>query len=268
MRHRISFFLWWVVLSALAEWAAYVLGSHFYYYVASSQAADGQRAAEFIILTVAPIFVFVVLMLFYAIIPFRYRKGQENKTGRFKFNKVYVTTWITLSLLINLMLFVHPTASAAQTYFNDAVQTNKNPKALVIDVTARQWEWKFSYPQYGISQAVDKNGEDILVLPKNRPVKFVLRSFDFNHSYDYQVDVIHSFWIPAFGMKTDVIPGETRYEYITPTKINSTANNPMLRVQCAEVCGPGHPFMESSVKVVSPSNFSAWVQKEKKMQGS
>lgn len=153
-----------------------------------------------------------------------------------------------------------------QTYFNQGTSYNTSGNELVVDVTGRQWEWKFSYPQYGINQAVDKNGSDILVLPVNRPVKFVLRSYGFNHPYDTQIDVIHSFWVPAFGMKTDVIPGETRYEYILPTKIASTQTNEMYRVQCAEVCGPGHPFMEANMKVVSTSDFQSWVAAEKKLQ--
>ncbi len=267
MKDYLKFGIIWVILTALGEWAAYFVGNHFYYTTGAVQAVDGQNAAAFILYTVVPIFMFVVLMLFFGIFQFK-RKGNENASPhQYRTNKTFIGIWVTLSLVINLFLFVHPTASAMQTYFNQAAAYNKSSNELIVDVTGRQWEWRFSYPQYGITQAVNPTtGNDVLVLPVDRPVKFVIRSYDWNHPYDSQVDVIHSFWIPAFGFKTDAIPGETRYEYILPTKIASTATNAMYRVQCAEDCGPGHPYMESNMSVVSASNFQSWIAQQKKLQ--
>lgn len=265
MRDGVRFGVLWIILSALTEWLVYFLGNHFYYTTGSVQAVDGQNAAAFIFYTVAPIFVFVVLMLFFGIFQFRRRKSEDGSRSPFQFrtNKVFVTVWITVSLVVNLILFLHPTASAEQAYFNQAAATNQaSSNALIVDVDARQWEWRFDYPQYGLTQTVDKSGNDQLVLPVNRPVKFVIRSFSFNHNYDSPVDVIHSFWIPAFGIKMDAVPGETRYEYVTPTQISSTAKNAMYRVQCAEVCGPGHPYMFADMKVVSKSDFQKWVKSQ------
>ncbi|WP_242824007.1 hypothetical protein [Sulfobacillus thermosulfidooxidans] len=98
-----------------------------------------------------------------------------------------------------------------------------NTHDLIVDVTARQWEWIFSYPQYGLTQTVNANGQDLLELPVNKLVEFVLRSYDPYHTYDQYADVIHSFWIPAFGIKEDVIPGETRYEYLTRPRLRPSA---------------------------------------------
>lgn len=269
MRDYIAFGITWVILSILGDLGAQKLGQHFYYFVASSQGEDSQNAAAFILLVAVPVFIFVVLMLIYTMLRFRRRHQDASKSvSQTKHNRVYIGLWIGASLVINLFLFIHPTASAQQEYFKEAQQYNSNPNTLEVDVVARQWEWFFSYPQYGITQAVDANGNSVLVLPVDRPVKFVLRSYDPNHSYDSEVDVIHSFWIPSFGIKTDVIPGETRYEYIDPTVITSTATNQMTRVQCAEVCGPGHPFMEADVSVVSSSDFDKWVKDQLKQQGS
>ncbi|MCF8565337.1 cytochrome c oxidase subunit II [Alicyclobacillus tolerans] len=270
MRDSVVFGVLWVVLSAVLEWLLHPLATHFYIYVASNTAVSGQKAAAFIFSIALPIFVFVVLMLIYGAARFRRKPGETgNSKHQFKTNKVFILFWFGLSLVANLFLFVHPTASAEQYYFSTINQPGPNgQQPLIVDVTARQWEWFFSYPQYGITQAVDSNGNDFLELPVNRPVKFVLRSYEPNHTYDPQADVIHSFWIPAFGMKTDVIPGLTRYEYVTPTKITSTQANQMARVQCAEVCGPGHPWMEADMAVVSSANFAKWIQQEKKLQGS
>ncbi|KPV42141.1 cytochrome c oxidase subunit II [Alicyclobacillus ferrooxydans] len=257
----------WVVLSVIADWIASIVGRHFYVFTASVQAQEGQAAASFLLMTVVPIFVFVVMMLFYALFRFRRRKGDTgSSTSQVKFNKAYVGLWVTLSLVVNLFLFVHPTASAMQVYWQEGQAYNKSSNELIVDVTAQQWGWSFSYPQYGIQESVDSNGNDVLYLPVDRPVKFVLNSYGDGDGLSEQIDVIHSFWIPAFGMKTDVIPGETRYEYITPTVISDTQQNGMMRVQCAEVCGPGHPYMESNLHVVSQSNFASWVQQQLKLQ--
>lgn len=268
MRDYVKFGVLWVILSALAEWAAYVTGKHFYYTTGSVQAVDGQNASLFVLMVVAPIFVFVVLVLIFGVSQFRKKKDETgNSPHQFRTNKAFIGIWLGLSLVINLFLFVHPTASAMENYWIQGNSYNKDSNELIVDVTARQWQWKFSYPQYGISESVEANGNDELVLPVNRPVKFVLTSYEFNHLYDSPVDVIHSFWIPAFGMKTDVIPGETRVEYAMPTQISSTAQNPMFRVQCAEVCGPGHPYMYTDMKVVSSQDFSKFVHQQLKLQG-
>lgn len=254
----------WVVFSILGELGVSAWGHNFYYYTASTQAIDGLNASVFLFRFLTPIFVFVVLMLIY--IPLRGRRRSPESVVRGKgarFNATYVTIWVTLSLAINLLFFLHPTTSAAEALFQQ-MSPQATSHDLVIDVTARQWEWYFSYPQYGIKNALNANGNNVLYLPVGRPVEFVLRSFDPNHPYALGLDVIHSFWIPAFGEKMDVIPGETRYMVATPTKITSTETNPMVRVQCAEVCGPGHPYMYSTLHVVSGSAFTQWVKQQVK----
>lgn len=267
MGDAFGFGIIWVVLSVLGDWLAYIIGKHFYIFTASEQAVEGQAAAQFVLMTVVPIFIFVVMMLFYALFRFRRRRGETGAaTSQVKFNKAYVGIWVTLSLVINLFLFVHPTASAMQVYFQQGQAYNQDKNELVVDVTAMQWGWMFSYPQYGIDEAVDSNGNDVLVLPKDRPVKFVLNSVGIGDGLSEEIDVIHSFWIPAFGIKTDVVPGETRYEYVKPTQLTSTAQNGMARVQCAEVCGPGHPYMESNMSVVSSSDFAKWVKQQQQLQ--
>ncbi len=262
------FFILWVVFSALGEWAVNIWGSHVYYFIASTQAVDGVNATDFILRVLIPLFVFVMLMLIFAMTKFRRKEGDTSSSAhQFKTNKVYITTWITITVIVNFMFLLHPTASATEAMFNQYLpQNNKN--VLIVDVVARQWQWYFNYPQYGVQNTVDTNGNAFLELPVNRKVEFVLRSYDPNHTYDTQVDVIHSFWIPAFGMKEDIIPGETRTMYITPTVMTNTTSNPMLRVQCAEVCGPGHPYMEANASVVSSNSFNQWIAQQKKNQNS
>ncbi|UOF89832.1 cytochrome c oxidase subunit II [Fodinisporobacter ferrooxydans] len=264
----IIFGILWVILSLLGEWGVQSIGDHLYLSVASAQAHEGQEAAAFILSILTPIFVFVVLMLLFIL--FRYRNKSSDSSHaklQVKNNKPYIAIWVAVSILINVLLFIHPTDSAIQTMFMDEESQAKSaPNVLVVDVVARQWEWQYSYPQYGLTQTVDKDGNDQIVLPVNTKIEFVLRSYDPAHTYDPAIGVIHSFWVPAFGIKEDVIPGETRTEYITTTKITNTKIDPMVRVQCAEVCGAGHPYMETPLSIVSGSDFQKWIAKEKKMQ--
>lgn len=263
----LGFGVLWVVISLLGEYGVTAWinsapdGSGPYFGTASNLGVVGVHAFDFLVWVAVPIFVFVVLMMVYAMIKFRVKKGEKVIDARWqkRNNPAFVASWILISILLNVLIWLHPNASGLQEVFA-AQKPSNNPNALVVDVTARQWEWIFSYPQYHITQALNANGEDVLYLPVDRPVKFILRSYDPFHTYDYQIDVIHSFWIPAFGIKYDVIPGETRVIYLTPTKLTSTQQDPLARVQCAEVCGPGHPYMEANVHVVTASQFAQWVK--------
>ncbi|WP_242968334.1 cytochrome c oxidase subunit II [Sulfobacillus sp. hq2] len=266
----LGFGIVWVVLSILGEMGVRVIiHNDPMYYTASNIGLMVESAMDFLIVVLVPIFIFVGLTLVWSMIRFTVKRG-ETPTLPEKFarsNKWFVGSWVIGSIGINLLFFLHPTASATEQFFAmENPQAAANKQAIIVDVTARQWEWIFSYPQYGLTQTLDANGQDQLELPVGRSVKFVLRSYDPYHTYDQYVDVIHSFWVPSWGIKEDVIPGEARSIYITPTKITSFAQNPMSRVQCAEVCGPGHPWMEAPLNVVSSSQFAKWIQYEKKLQ--
>lgn len=265
MGENVVFAVLWVVFSVLGEIGDRVLIRHNpMYYIVSNQGQLALQAFNFLLVVLTPIFVFVVLFLLFTMVRFTTNRGEMPPAHR-RFaidNKAFVMIWVGGSIVINLLFFLHPTTSAMQQMFA-LDQPSANTHDLVVDVTARQWEWIFSYPQYGLTETVTANGQNMLELPVNQPVKFVLRSYDPYHTYDQYADVIHSFWIPAFGIKEDVIPGETRYEYLTPTAITSYAVNPMVRVQCAEVCGPGHPWMEAPLAVVSAGKFAAWLKYEK-----
>jgi len=112
---------------------------------------------------------------------------------------------------------------------------------LVVNVTGIQWAWIFEYPKYGVT-----SGE--LDLPVNRPVLFKLES----------KDVIHSFYVPEFRIKEDVVPGLNNELRITPTRIGD------YTATCAEICGLGHSVMHAPVKVLSQADFDSWVAQQKK----
>ena len=111
-----------------------------------------------------------------------------------------------------------------------------------VSVTSQQFAWSFSYPDDG------KVKSNQLVLPKDRPVDFRIRS----------KDVIHSFWVPEFRLKSDAVPGLTTKIRLTPDRLDSYS------VVCAELCGIGHSTMRQRVRVVEPAEFDEWLGKRQK----
>ena len=115
---------------------------------------------------------------------------------------------------------------------------------LRISVTAQQFAWKFEYPA---AEGDDPVTSGSLVLPINRSIKFTLHS----------LDVIHSFWVPEFGQKSDAVPGIETTLVITPTRIGSYS------LICAELCGLGHSTMRAPVSVVSGEDYEAFLANER-----
>ena len=110
--------------------------------------------------------------------------------------------------------------------------------ALPVDVTAMQFAFIFHYPETDIT-----SGE--LHIPLGQPVALTMKAND----------VIHAFWVPQFRLKQDVIPGQPTLLSFTPTR---TGRFPIV---CAELCGPYHGGMRSTVIVEEPETFADWVAK-------
>ncbi|MFL5945644.1 MAG: cytochrome c oxidase subunit II [Gaiellaceae bacterium] len=111
---------------------------------------------------------------------------------------------------------------------------------LRVDVTAQQFYWSYHYPGYGNKES------GVLRLPVNRSV--VLRMT--------AKDVIHSFWVPQFRQKQDVVPGIHPTLHITPNRVGT------YPVICTELCGLGHALMRSRVIVMEPDKFERWAAKQ------
>src|SRR3546814_19579128 len=73
-------------------------------------------------------------------------------------------------------------------------------------------------------------------------------------------DVIHSFWVPSWGLKRAVVPGQVQTLVVTPTRMVETVAHSMARVQCSQICGAGHAEMQAVAPVVPPADFTAWVE--------
>jgi len=133
------------------------------------------------------------------------------------------------------------------------------PKAdLTIKVTGKQWYWSYAYPDNGKFEfdsllAQDKKPrllgvDNEMVVPINKVVRIQTTG----------ADVIHSFAVPAFGIKIDSIPGRLNETWFQATKLG------MFYGQCSELCGKDHAFMPIAVRVVNDQEFAAWVEGAKK----
>lgn len=238
----------WVALSVAAELGVRALRQR--YPPAATAEGDMSDDAIFLLLRIAiVVFILIVLVLVYAAVRFRARPGDTGDSAvQVQGSRIYTLTWLGFSVALNVLFAVNPGITGLYQIWSSA-----NAQApLVVVVTGLQWTWSFDYPQYGL------RNQSTLVLPVKRTTKFLVRS----------QDVIHSFWVPAFRLKVDAIPGQTRVLYLTPTRITSTRADPLARVQCAELCGVGHAWMRAPVRVISPADFGRWTNMARNQSGA
>jgi cytochrome c oxidase subunit II len=205
--------------------------------IASTQASHIKTLYDVLLIVSVPIFVLVETVVIYSVWKFRMKPGEEEKDGPpIHGNTRLEVVWTALPAVLILGLCG---------YAYSVLRSNEkaHPGAMVVNVTARQFAFEFSYPRPGGGQVVS----DQLYLPKGEPVVFKLRS----------LDVIHSMFVPEFSEKIDAVPGITTTLHVTPTRIGT------YPAECTELCGPGHSLMRATVKVVTPSAFEAWLKSQK-----
>ena len=193
---------------------------------------------DVLLIVSVPIFVLVMTVAIYSVIRFRARPGDMGDGAPIHGNTRLEVIWVAVPTLI-------VTALAAYAWIVlDDVEA-KQPNELHVRVISQQFAWHFQYPQYGNFTA------DTLYLPKDRPVKFDVTTRD----------VLHSFWVPSFRLKTDAVPGITTHIRLTPSRIGR------YDVVCAELCGLGHSTMRNYATVVETPAFNTWISKQKSGSG-
>ena len=155
---------------------------------------------------------------------------------------------IRYNLPIEVLYTVVPFVIIAVLFFYTAVSENKVNKLtkdpdVRIGVVGFQWNWQFNYLNDKVQTTGGLPQGATLVLPVNERVQFTLTS----------PDVIHSFWIPDFLFKRDVIPGRRNSFEIKPTTIGTYTG------RCAELCGEKHDRMNFTVKVVSDADYRTYI---------
>jgi cytochrome c oxidase subunit 2 len=233
-RHLRRVLIIWAVLSVIviAIWLAvnqFILPS-------SASSLDAIDNFTFIVLTTLsiPVALFVFVFLGYSLIAFRVRERPTEDGPALQPRPALQIGWLGITSLLCLFLFIWGTFA----FYQETSAASSN--TLVVNVTAQQWQWTFSYPQYGATS----QGAQVIELPVNRPVVFYVTS----------KDVLHGFSIRSFGVRVDANPGQvTTTSVTTPTQIGQ------YTVNCVELCGLFHSYMWEAVNVVSADSFNSWI---------
>jgi cytochrome c oxidase subunit II len=195
--------------------------------VPEASTAAGRVDAVFlyiVALCVAFLVLITFLMVYFVI---KYSKKRHPRGEDIEGHAWLEIVWTVLPTVLFLTMFYYG-------WTNFDYMRSAPREAMVITATARQWAWSFDYP----------NGKRTteLVLALNKPVRVELRS----------LDVIHGFYVPAFRVKEDVVPGRQNYTWFTPTMLGS------YDIECTVICGVNHANMLAKALVVPVSDFEKW----------
>jgi cytochrome c oxidase subunit 2 len=200
------------------------------------------------IITAITLFVLVLLI----VVVVRFNKRSNPTPARFSHNTPIEIAWTVIPVLI--LMFI------ALFSFKLLFEEHDMPKPdLTVKVTGRQWNWDYEYPDQKIAAytSTPMTEEDA----KSQNVPYLLASTapmvaPINKVVRVQVtaeDVIHSFSVPAFGVKIDAIPGRLNQTWFKADRLGTYYG------QCSQLCGINHAYMPIEVKVVSQADFDAWV---------
>jgi cytochrome c oxidase subunit 2 len=207
---------------------------------ATDKAGEIDTLWDVLLIVSVPVFVLVMTVALYSVFRFRARPGDMSDGAPIHGNTRLEVVWVLVPFLI-----VSSLAAYGWIVLNDVEAKQKDE--MHVRVIAQQFAWHFQY--------LDEPGKpttNTLYLPENKPVKFDVVTRD----------VIHSFWVPSFRLKTDTVPGLTTHIRVTPDKLGN------FDVVCTELCGLGHSTMRQTAHVVSPAAFDAWIAKQPKSGGS
>src|SRR4051794_9909200 len=214
---------------------------HWFPPASSTQADKIDTLWDVLIIASVPVFVLVTTVIGFSVLNFRMRPGEEDLDGppiHGNTRLEVIWTAIPATLIVGLVVY-------AYVVLRDIEKTPAlaaGQKERVVKVFGEQFAWTFEYNEGG-----KKFRTAELDLPAGQSVKFQIQS----------KDVIHDFWVPDFRMKIDAVPGITTSYRVTPKKDSIGVHE----VVCAELCGLGHAFMRSTVRVRTPQGFAAWVRR-------
>jgi cytochrome c oxidase subunit II len=208
------------------------------------------------------IFVGVFGTMFYSL--YRHRKSVGHQAVQFHENTAVEVIWTIIPFLI--LLFMAWPATKTILAAHDTAASD-----MTIKVTGYQWKWNYDYVQEGfgyystLATPLDQiegrapkdehyllEVDNPLVVPVGAKVRVLVTAND----------VIHSWWVPAFGVKQDAIPGFVRDTWFRADKVG------VYRGQCAELCGKEHGFMPVVVEVKSKDDYAKWLAEQKQKLGA
>lgn len=225
-RHALIAGTIWLLLSAALVTLALILPIQ--PVAASREAGIIDRTFLVLLVVSIPVFVLVEVVVVYSALRFRAAAGEDGPpiAGR----RAVSVGWVTTTTAMVLAL-----AAFGWAGMNDVLHGPHEHPDLVVRVDGKQFGWTFDYPSLGVRS-------ETLRVPKDRLVRFELTS----------EDVLHSFWVPAFRVKQDIVPGRVIAVSATATEVGT------YQLLCAELCGLGHTYMRAPVEVMDQVAFDNW----------
>jgi cytochrome c oxidase subunit 2 len=224
-----------LVVSALGIAAGLLI--NWFPVAASGQAKPIDTLWDVLIIFSVPVFVLVETVVLFSVWKFRMRPGEELLDGPpIHGNTRLEIIWTAIPAIILVGLCTY-----AFLVLEDVEKAQAN--TMKVRVVGQQFAWTFYYDA--------GNGKEIaspqLYLPKDQPVEFTIQS----------KDVLHDFWVPAFRIKRDAVPGiDVKYR-VKPTVVGT------YQIVCAELCGLGHSTMRGTAHVLPRGQYNAWLAKLK-----
>lgn len=204
--------------------------SNFPLFPVEASRGAGQIDALYFALVIIATFFTALIFITIAVFAIRYRKGSKaNRVLHHPDNLKLEIAWTVIPLIISAGIFIW----SAKLYFNEHVPP---ANSIQIYVVAKQWMWKIEHPEG--NREINE-----LHVPVGTPVELIMTS----------QDVIHSFYVPAFRVKQDVLPDRYTTEWFQPTKVGK------YHLFCAEYCGTGHASMTGTVYVMTPADYQQWL---------
>jgi cytochrome c oxidase subunit 2 len=232
-----------VVLGVIASIIGIVLGLVINWFPAqgSTQADKIDTFWDVLIICSVPVFVLVTTVVIVSVIKFRMRPGEEELDGPpIHGNTRLEVIWTSLPATLLIALCAY-----AYIVLHDIEKAPAKGNELHVRVIGQQFTWTFEYT----GSDGKKFTTTQLYVPEGRSVRFDVTA----------KDVLHDFWVPAWRMKIDAVPGITTHYRITPKKTGKRVTYPVV---CAELCGLGHAFMRQTAHVMPEQEFNDWLAKQ------
>jgi cytochrome c oxidase subunit 2 len=227
-------FLIWLAMTIVGVLIGIYAPHHLLPDLLSKEGTDVWQTIVLFTVLAAPVAAFVYAVAVYSLVAWRHKSDDPDEPPPdgppMRGNGPMTVLWLVISSVLVVVLLVWGLAVYS-------AQQVTHPDTLQVNVTGQQWLWTFTYPGTGVESRS-------LVLPVNRPIEFNVTS----------EDVTHGFWPAALGVQVDANPGETTVIRTTPDKLGN------FEVRCSQLCGLYHAFMDASGAVVTPTQFSKWLQ--------
>ena len=197
---------------------------------ASTFAGSVDIVFYFILILSIIFFIAIVAAVFYFIHQYKRTKDNPKATAQIVHNTRLELTWTIVPTILVMIIFYWG--------YKEYLKMSTTPSnALEVNIIGKQWFWEFEYPKHGVKTINE------MVVPVNKPIKLIMTSHD----------VLHSFFIPNFRTKRDLVPNKYTVIWFEATK---TGN---FQIFCTEYCGDSHSNMIGIAKVVSHEEFQEWV---------